>query len=154
MLIQAGYQDDPRISKALEWLLTMRQGDGGWVIGTPGVVGIPDLKWKDLVYLTSDKNAETMKVFDRTKPFSHSGTGMVIRAFASHPRYKNRPEILKAAVLLKGHFFKEDNYSSYQSAEHWTRFGFPFWWNNLVAALDSISLLGLKPEDPDISACS
>lgn len=29
LLIQAGYEDDPRVEKAFQWLLHMRQDDGG-----------------------------------------------------------------------------------------------------------------------------
>jgi hypothetical protein len=150
LLIKAGYQDDKRIRKALEWLLSIRQDDGGWVMGSPGFLGISDLRWKDVVYLTSDKNAETMKAFDPEQPFSHSGTGMAIRAFALHPDYRNTPEVITAAGLIKSHFFKEDNYSSYKHADNWLRFAFPFWWNNLLAALDSISLIGIPANDPDV----
>jgi hypothetical protein len=150
LLIEAGYEDDLRIQKAFNWLLSVRQSDGGWVIGSPGLLGIPDLKWSDVMYLTSDRNTETLKAFDKSQPFSHSGTGMVIRAFAAHRRYRKTPEALDAAVLLKSHFFKEDNYSSYKSADHWLRFGFPFWWNNLLAAMDSLSLLGMPSDDRDI----
>jgi len=31
LLIQAGYQTDPRIEKGFQWLLCTRQDDGGWV---------------------------------------------------------------------------------------------------------------------------
>jgi hypothetical protein len=151
LLIKAGYQDDPRIEKAMKWLLSMRQSDGGWVIGSPGLLGTPNLKWKDVIRLTSYGNAETMKAFDWSQPFSHSGTGMVIRAFATHSAYRNSTEVLKAADLLKSHFFKEDNYSSYKQADHWIRFGFPFWWNNLLSALDSLSIIGIQAKDPDIN---
>ena len=147
LLIQAGYADDPRVEKALRWLLKMRQNDGGWVIGSPGLSGMP---WSDVVKLTSDKNTETIKAFYKTQPFSHAGTGMVIRAFAAHPQYRRSPEALKAAELLKSHFFKEDNYSSYKQADHWVRFEYPFWWNNLPAAMDSLSLIGIPPTDVDI----
>jgi hypothetical protein len=150
LLIEAGYEDDPRIEKAMAWLLSMRQSDGGWVIGSPGFTGLKNLKWSDVVYFTSDRNAETMKAFDRSRPFSHSGTGMVIRALAAHGQYRHSPAALRAAELLKSHFFKEDNYSSYKAADHWVRFQFPFWWNNLLAALDSLWLIGMSPEDSDI----
>ncbi len=151
LLTKAGYEDDHRIEKALEWLLKMRQNDGGWVIGSPGMLGIPSLKRSDIIYLTSDKNAETAQYFDRSQPFSHSGTGMVIRAFAAHRYYKNTSQTLKAANLLKSQFFKEDNYSSYRHPDHWIRFQYPFWWNNLLAALDSLSLIGLPVIDKDIA---
>jgi hypothetical protein len=150
LLVKAGYEDDPRIEKALRWLLSVRQGDGGWVIGSPGFSGIPDLTWKQVNYLTSDPSADTLRVFDPSQPFSHSGTGMVIRAFAGHPKYRKSPETLKAARLLKSHFFKDDNYSSYRHADYWLRFEFPFWWNNLLAALDSLSLIGISPADADV----
>jgi hypothetical protein len=32
LLIQAGYADDPRMEKGFQWLLAMRQDDGGWSI--------------------------------------------------------------------------------------------------------------------------
>ena len=32
LFIKAGYTNDTRILKGLEWLLSMRQNDGGWVI--------------------------------------------------------------------------------------------------------------------------
>jgi hypothetical protein len=147
LLIQAGYTDDSRIEKALQWLLSMRQNDGGWVIGSPGM---QDLSWGEVTKLAADKEAEPIKNFDKAQPFSHSGTGMVIRAFAAHPQYRKPPEILKAAELLKSHFFKEDNYSSYKHPDNWVRFEYPFWWNNLIAALDSVSLVGIPPADKDI----
>ncbi|MDD4923325.1 MAG: prenyltransferase/squalene oxidase repeat-containing protein [Dehalococcoidales bacterium] len=150
LLISAGYEDDTRIIKALEWLLSVRQNDGGWVIGSPGITGNSELKLKDIIYLTSDKTAPVLKPYDKSKPFSHSGTGMVIRAFAAHPQYRTNPDMLKAAYLLKSQFFKEDNYNSYKDADHWLRFQYPFWWNNLVAALDSLSLIGILPVDNDI----
>jgi hypothetical protein len=34
-----------------------------------------------------------------------------------------------------------------QAASYWLRFDYPFWWNNLVAALDSVSLIGLTKDD-------
>ena len=51
---------------------------------------------------------------------------------------------------MKSHFFKEDNYNSYKHPDNWIRFEFPFWWNNLLAALDSLSLIGIPPTDRDI----
>jgi hypothetical protein len=150
LLIKAGYADDPRIEKGFQWLLSMRQNDGGWVIGSPGWLGIPDLKWRDITEMMSDKNAPTLQSFDKSQPFAHSGTGMVLRAFVAHPRYRKSPEALKAAQLLKSHFLKSDNYNSYKHPDNWVRFEYPFWWNNLAAALDSVSLIGIPSTDPDV----
>jgi hypothetical protein len=151
LLINAGYEGDPRVEKALDWLLSMRQNDGGWVIGSPGLLGRPDLKREEINYLTSHREAATMKAFDKTRPFSHSGTGMVIRALVAHPKYRKSPEAMNAAGLLKSHFFKEDNYSSYKHPDNWLRFQFPFWWNNLLAALDSLSLIEIPATDEDVN---
>jgi len=52
--------------------------------------------------------------------------------------------------LLKSRFFKPDSYTSYQPASYWVKFDYPFWWNNLVTALDSISLMGISSEDEEI----
>jgi hypothetical protein len=82
LLIKAGYQADSRIEKGLRWLLDVRQDDGGWVIGSPGMM---QCTWKEACLLTSQWTAEPEKQFDRSKPFSAAGTGMAIRAFALHP---------------------------------------------------------------------
>jgi len=55
-----------------------------------------------------------------------------------------------AASLLKSRFFQPDCYTSYQAASYWLRFEYPFWWNNLVSALDSISLIGFSKDDEQI----
>ena len=76
---------------------------------------------------------------------------MVIRALAAHPRYRESAEARRAAILLKSMFFQKDpHYTSYQDAGYWVRFQYPFWWNSLVAALESITLIGISSEDADI----
>ncbi|MCC7559663.1 MAG: hypothetical protein KO318_04425 [Methanobacterium sp.] len=150
LLIKAGYQHDPRVEKGFQWLLDMRQDDGGWVIGSPGIIGIPNLSRNELNDLTSNKNRQTSRVFDKSKPFSAAGTGMVLRAFSVHPIYRKSEAALTAASLLKSKFFKKDNWSSYQHPDNWIRFQYPFWWTNLISALDSLSLMELSRDDPDI----
>jgi hypothetical protein len=148
LLIKAGYQDDSRVKKGLEWLLKMRQHDGGWVIGSPGLI---NRNWKEVYKLTSEWTEEPARDFDWSKPFSAAGTGMVLRAFSVHPLYKKSSECLKAAFLLKSKLFKEDNWSSYQHPDNWLRFQFPFWWTNIVSVLDTFSLIGISREDKDIA---
>ena len=140
ILIQAGYEDDPRIERGFRWLLSMRQDDQGWTI--------PLLTHKfnrTTMYRLTSEYAPPVEP-DRSKPFSHNWTGMVLRAFAAHPEYRHSEAARTAARLLTSRFFKPDSYTSYQAASYWVRFEYPFWWNHLVAALDSISLIGL-PED-------
>jgi len=150
LLVKASYHDDPRIERGFKWLLKMRQDDGGWVIGSPGMIGIPDLTRAESNDLASNLKRETVKFFDKSKPFSAAGTGMVLRAFSVHPSYKNSEHALKAAELLKSKLFQKDNWTSFQHPDYWLRFQYPFWWNNLVSALDSLSLMGFSKNDNDI----
>ncbi len=147
LLIKAGYGNDPRIKKGFSWLLSMRQNDGGWVIGSPG--GFGQYSKEEYKTLTTH-NVGTKRDFDKTKPFTHSGTGMVIRAFAVHPRYRRTKDAITAANLLKSQFFKKDSSSSYRAVDHWVNFKYPFFWTDLVSALDSISLIGIHEDDDDV----
>jgi len=144
LLIQAGYADDPRIEKGFQWLLRMRQNDQGWTI--PLITHKLD---RETQYRLTSEYAEPLEP-DRSKPFSHNWTGMVLRAFAVHPMYCHSEAALVAAQLLKSRFFQADSYTSYQAASYWVRFEYPFWWNNLVTALDSLSLMGFSREDDQI----
>ena len=141
-LIRAGYEDDPRVEKGLRWLISIRQEDGGWTV--------PILTHKfnrETTYRLASEYAEPVEP-DRSKPFSHNWTDMVLRAFAAHRRYRKTEEARKAADLLKSRFFQPDVYTSYKAASYWVRFA--FWWPNLVTALDSLSLMGYSRDDPDI----
>jgi Prenyltransferase and squalene oxidase repeat len=142
LLIQAGYEDDPRVEKGLQWLLSMRQDDLGW--------SVPMITYKldqATIYRLSSEYAEPLEP-DRSKPFSHNATGMVIRAFAAHSRHRQSKAARVAASLLKSRFFQPDAYTSYQAASYWVRFQYPFWWNNLVAALDSVTLIDPSRDEP------
>jgi hypothetical protein len=150
LLIKAGYADDTRIERGFRWLLDMRQDDGGWVIGSPGIIGLGHLPAKEQNDLMSNQARETAQAFDWKKPFSAAGTGMVIRAFAAHPRYRKSECTMTAAMLLKSKFFKKDNWSSYRHPDYWVRFQYPFWWTNIVSALDSLSLIGITSDDRDV----
>ena len=142
ILIKAGYEDDPRIEKGFKWLLSMRQDDGGWTV--------PILTHKldrETMHRLTSQHAEPVEP-DRSKPFSHHWTDMVLRAFAVHPRYRKSKEAKIAGTLLKSRFFQPDVYSSYRAADYWVRF--LFWWPNLLTALDSLSLMGYSRDDSDI----
>ncbi len=143
LLIQAGYVNDPRVEKGMQWLLEMRQDDGGWTI--PILTHHFDGK---TMYRLTSSYAEPVEPV-RSQPFSHNWTDMVLRAFAVHPVYRQSREAKVAGGLLKSRFFQPDVYSSYKAASYWTRF--VFWWPNLLTAMESLSLLGIAAEDPDIN---
>jgi len=142
LLVEAGYGDDPRTEKAFEWLLSMRQDDGGWTI--PLLTRRFDGKTSRALVTHYSEPVEP----DRSKPFSHNWTDMVLRAFAAHPRHRESREAEAAGTLLKSQFFRPDAYSSYGAASYWVRF--LFWWPNLLTALDSLSRMGFTKDDPDI----
>lgn len=144
LLIKAGFTNDNHIDKGLKWLLSVRQNDGGW-IGSP-IYKLP--LNKQIVAIT--KEEKTIRDWDRTKPLCLNSTGMILRAFSNHPIYRKSEEAIKAAILLKKHFFMENNYSTYKHKDHWLFFQFPYWWNNLIAALDSISKIIPWKNDEDI----
>jgi hypothetical protein len=145
LLIPAGYADDPRVEKCFRWLLSMRQDDGAWSVP---IITHP-FNGKEMYRLTS-RHMDPVEP-DRAKPFSHNATGMVLRAFAVHEKYRKSDAAKKAAGLLAERFFQPDAYASYHAASYWVRFQYPFWWNNIVAALDSISRIGLPADDPRIA---
>ncbi len=142
VLILCGYGDDPRIYRGFQWLLSMRQWDGGWTV--PLITHRLDRA----TWLRAIAGPwETLEP-DRSKPFSHNWTDMVLRAFSVHPEYRRREEALYAAGLLKARFFKPDAYTSYRDPGYWVRF--LFWWPNLVTSMDSLSRMGFSRDDPDL----
>ena len=138
LLIKAGYADDPRTEKGLQWLLSMRQEDGGWIIPAQLVPA----------------KQKTSRLWhgppvppDRSRPHAHLATGMVLRAFAAHPDYRRRPEVITAGERLKERLFQADKYNDRKAPSYWLKFQFPFWWPSLVTALDSLSWLGFDRHD-------
>ena len=142
LLVDAGYGEDTRALKVFDWLAGMRQEDGGWAIPML-TIG----RGFDLTTLAADPLEP-----DRSKPFSHMVTGMVLRAYAAHSRLSRAPEAQTAGELLAGRLFREDAYSGRSTVEFWLRFSFPFWFTDLLSALDSLALLGFKSSHPQVRA--
>lgn len=145
LLIKAGYGTDPRIKRGFQWLLAIRQNDGGWAIPfrTVGAKFGGKTNWKRIL------NADTIAP-DLSKSFSHMVTGMVLRAFAAHSEYKRSGEAVAAGRLLASRFFRRDVYPDRQSVAFWTKFSYPFWFTDLLSALDSLSLLEFNRDDPQV----
>ena len=141
LLVRAGYEGSAQVESAMRWLLTMRQDDGGWAIPTR------TLGLSLNVMLTADETFEP----DRSRPSSHLVTGIVLRAFAAHPRYRHSADTRRAAELLKSRFFHRDVYPDHAAPSYWLVFSYPFWWTDLLSALDSLAQIGFRPDDPDIA---
>lgn len=141
LLIKAGYAADPRVVSGLEWLLAMRQADGGWIVPLQAVPARQR---------TRDLWSGPAIPPDRARPFSHLATGMVLRAFAAHPTYRSHPDALAAAALLKGRFFLADKYNDRRDPAYWLKFQYPFWWANLLTSLDTLGRMAFTADDADV----
>jgi len=140
LLIKAGYGNDHRVKRILEWLLSMRQEDGGWAIA---------MRTNNAKYLDVVNNPIAFEP-NRKKPFSHMVTGIVLRAFAAHSKYRNYKAVKVAGEHLTSRFFKPDKYTDRRGVEYWTKVSFPFWWTDLVSSLDSLAYLGFTTSHPQI----
>lgn len=141
LLVKAGYENDRRVERCFRWLLDYRQSDGGWAIPLRTVGA--KFTWK----LMTTKTIEPF----RPKPSSWLATGVVLRAFAAHPKYRQSTEAKAAGELLKSMIFKKDNYRDRGTPSYWTSFTFPFWFTDVLSAMDSLSQLGFPKEDQQIS---
>lgn len=142
LLVTAGYADDPRAASGIDWLLSIRQDDGGWALPLRTVRGAGG-------YGRVMELAKPLQP-DRTRPSSHLVTGIALRALAAHPRYRHRPEARRAANLLASRFFEPDRYADRRDASYWTKLAFPFRSTDLASALEVIALVGLDPDQPDV----
>jgi len=140
LLVKTGYGQDPRVEKAFRWLLNVRQKDGGWAI--PFRTSKAQFTSRATHHAI---RAEEPLEPDLTRPSSAMVTGIVLRAFAAHERHRRSLAAHRAADLLHPRFFKRDTYIDRGTPEYWERVTFPFWFTDIVSALDSLSKLEPKP---------
>jgi hypothetical protein len=129
-LIKAGYKGT-RIRKSLNWLLSIRQDDGGWAIPLR-------TRNKKLEALYEKKTIEP----DKTKPFSHLITGIVLRPLSIITPYKKK--VKDIGLLLADRVFTRDKYSDRKGPEYWTKFTYPYHWIDILSTLDTLTRLGIK----------
>lgn len=146
VLLHAGYQSDQRMRAGLEWLLSIRQGDGGWVI--PFRTSADAAARNYTVALA----APTLYEPDTSKPSSHLVTGIVLRALTAHSHFRRRRMTREAAELLASRLFQRDVYPDRTAADFWEKVTYPFRWTDVVSALDAIALAGVPADAPDVSA--
>ncbi len=140
-IIEAGLVQDARVEKFFNWILSIRQNDGGWAI---------PMRTKKLSF--AEAMAQPVPVLPSTsKPSSHWVTDLVLRVFSVHPKYRKSEAAKKAADLLLSRFFKADKYADRRKADYWTKFSYPFWWGDLLSSLNSLSLIGYPAEQLQIS---
>ena len=124
----------------MKWLLDIRQDDGGWALAlrTQG---------KNLEVILKNKRIKP----DRSKPFSHLITGIVLRAFVAHPKYSKSKEAKEAGQLLMSRFFKKDVYTDLNKVTAWETFSYPFWNTDIISSLNVLSRLGFTKKNNNIS---
>ena len=142
VLICAGYGDDPRIQRGFDWLLSIRQEDGGWAIPFR-------TRGRDLS-VSFEEESPTLDG-DRSRPFSHLITGIVLRAFASHPLRRSEPGVIEAGEMLASRMFNRDAYPDRADPIYWEKIQFPYQWTDVLSVLDTLSLLGFAPDHPDVA---
>jgi hypothetical protein len=141
LLIKAGYENNTHILNGFKWLISIRQNDGGWTI-----------PFRTVGKNIKDALNDPLPIYpDKSKPFSHLVTGMVLRAFAAHPQYRKSDEAFKAGDQLITRFFKTDKYPDRREKKYWERLSFPFWFTDIVSALDSLYYLGFNLTNPKIN---
>ena len=142
LLVKAGYAGEARVEKGFGWLLSVRQDDGGWAF---------PLRAAGVSYAQAVRRPGPIQPV-RSKPFSHLLTGVVLRGFAAHPRRRKSQAAHEAGRLLISRFFQPDKYIDRRERSYWEKVSFPYWFTDIVSALDSLSLLGFTPEDPGIQS--
>jgi hypothetical protein len=140
LLIKSGYENDFHVKNCLKWLLSIRQDDGGWDLP----IRTNNAKWLDAV-----NSNKVLKPITH-KPFSYMVTGVVLRAFAAHSKYRENSEIKHAGELLMSKFFNRDNYRERGDKSYWTKFTYPFWFTDLISSLDSLFYLGFTKGNTQI----
>jgi hypothetical protein len=141
LLVKAGYGGDTRVRRAFAWLLSVRQDDGG--------CAIPMLTRHGRWHQASLSRPALPP--NRSKPSSHMVTGVVLRAFAAHPRFRRSAAARQAARLLAGRLFARDAYPGRDAPAFWTKITFPFWFTDLLSALDSLSQVSLGGDDSKVA---
>ena len=139
LIILAGYADDQRIKKVIDWLLSIRQDDGGWALPFR-------TRGHKLEAIFHNETIEP----DSSKPFSHFVTGIVLRPFSAHPKYYQLPEAKVAGELLASRFFQKDVYTDLKSPNAWQTFSYPFWNTDILSSLHILSFLGFNKDHPQI----
>jgi len=140
LLIKAGYARDARINKVFEWLISIRQADGGWAI---------PIRTRNYSLDIISMHSTTIEP-DVTKPYSHMVTGVVLRAFAAQASRRKSPEAMKAGKLLLSSLFNKDHYPDRAGKDYWLKFTFPFWFTDLISAMDTLSRLGFSEQEIEI----
>jgi len=152
-LLIYGMEDDPRVKKLADWLLSIQRHDGGWVIPyLEDVKYLPEyrqMKVNDFMQLV--RKGDTPKSDPqgfRDVPSCIWTTMMVVRGLARGKEYRRRRELLKGANFFLDRFFKKNPHEAYYHSEkNWTHLKYPPYPGNGISALYLLTILGYGPGD-------
>jgi len=128
-LIRLGYTEDPRLRRALEWLVAVQNADGGWLCPY----------WKAHI-------RDTHGCF--------MGTITTLDAFAECPEAIQTPQLKAAAArgaefLLMHRLFKSDHHGFRPIKPAWLQLSFPWLSYDILRGLAVVTKLGYS-RDPRI----
>jgi len=127
-LIRIGYREDPRVGKALEWLVKIQNKDGGWLCPY----------WKAHI---KDKHG------------CFYGTICPLETFSELKKEnltKEMKETIKkgAEFLLMHRLFKADHHSYKVINQSWLKLSFPWFYGyNILRGLDVLTKLGYVKDE-------
>jgi hypothetical protein len=125
-LIQFGYAADPRLRKAMDWLLPIQRDDGMWFCR--GAVG------RGCLRATLD----------------------VLRVAALDPQTALRPGIAWAAAAVCDLLMEPrmSRYHVGEAWGAWAGLKYPYFGFSVISALDALARLGYTPDEPKIAAAA
>jgi len=141
-----GLDKDEKVQKGFRWIINNRQDDGGWVIPYRT---IDQELLKNRYNYEAQLKLEPIKP-DKSQPFSHLVTGMILRALAASRTWSKSKEAWKAGELLLSRFFKADKYNDRWLPSFWEELAYPFWATDILSSLDSLSRIGFPVENENI----
>ncbi len=122
---RTGFESDPRVERAFQFLVERRQDDGGWA-------------WRGV------------RTESAARPSSHLVTGMVLRAFAFSSSRRVSREARRAAELLATRFLQPDRYPDRKAPQFWELLTEPRFYTDVLDALDTVTAIGLGKENSGV----
>jgi len=146
ILCRFGMEENKKVQKGFRWLIRNRQDDGGWAIPFQTIT---KTELKKRYEQNPQKSLSPIKG-DKSQPYSHAVTGLVLRALTSSQSWISRKYTNIAGELLLKRFHKKDKYEDRENAGYWKELSYPFWSTNLLSSLDSLSKLDYTLENTKI----
>lgn len=129
-LLRLGYEDDPTVWRAIDWLVSIQNADGGWLCPY----------WKAHV---------------RDKHSCFYGTICPLEAFSEIPTEKRSPKVQEAVsrgaeFLLMHRLYKADHHDFAVINPNWLKLAFPWFYRyDILRGLWVLAQLGFRDERMD-----